>query len=134
LKNLRKIGSKDFPLIVSWYKGHKQAVPDPRALSNTGFIVDNRVAGWVLLTNSNIALIEGIISDPNSIPSLRRESLNKLVGFLIDFCLAAGYTQIIGITKNPRIDLLGKRYGFKTLPDHKILYLNASDDGDNERE
>lgn len=134
MKNLRKIGSKDFPLIVSWYKKHKQRVPDPRALSNTGFIADERVAGWIFLTNSNIALIEGIISDPDSIPSLRRESLNKLIGFMIDFCIASGYTQIIGITKHPRIEFIGKKYGFKTLPSHKVLYLNASDDGDNEKE
>lgn len=102
-------------------------MPDPRSLSNTGFIADNRVAGWLLLTNSNIALIEGIISDPDSVPSLRRESLDKLIGFMIDFCLASGYTQIIGITRHPRIEGVGKKFGFKPLPSHKILYLNATD-------
>lgn len=125
MKNIRKVKSKDFPIIVKWYKGHKQTVPDPRALSTTGFIADERVACWIYLTNSNMALIEGIISDPESIPSLRRESLNKLIGFCIDFCLAAGYTQILGLSKHPRIEVLAKRYGFKLLPDHKLYHLNA---------
>jgi hypothetical protein len=128
--SLRRVTSKDFPLIVSWYKARQKHIPDPRALSDTVFIADNRVAAWLFLTNSNMAIIEGVISDPASIPSLRRESLNKLIGFMVDFAVELGYTQIIGITRHPQIEKLGKKYGFKQLQSHKVLYLNASDDKD----
>lgn len=132
--SLKRVTSKDFPIIVHWYRKRKLTPPDPRALSDVGFIADNRVAGWLFITNSNIAMIEGIISDPESTPSLRKESLNKLIGFLIDFALSLGYTQIIGVTKHPNVQELGKRYGFKTLP-HTVIYLNASDFGaEQERE
>lgn len=125
--SLKRIGSKDFPLIVHWYRQRKLTPPDPRALSDVGFIADGRVAGWLYLTNSNMAMIEGIISDPNSSASLRRESLDKLIGFLLDFALELGYTQIIGVSKHMRIEGLGKKFGFKTLP-HTVLYLDASFD------
>lgn len=125
MSDIRPIKPKDHALIAQWYRERGQIMPSPSSLSTTGFIADERVALWVYLTNSNLALIEGVISDKTSIPSLRRASLNKLIGFAIDFCLAAGYTQIMGITKHPSIDALGKRYGFKVLKSHKVLYLNA---------
>jgi len=124
--SLKRVTSKDFPVIVHWYRQRKLTPPDPRALSDVGFIADGRVAGWLYLTNSNIAMIEGIISDPSSTPGLRRESLNKLVGCLIDFAVHLGYTQIMGVTKHIGIEALGKRYGFKRLP-HTVIYLDASD-------
>jgi len=125
MKNIRQFKKSDMKTIALWYRKRNEVVPDPRALSNTGFIADERVAAWVYFTNSNIAMIEGVISDPESVKSLRRQSLNKLMGFCIDFCLAAGYTQIIGISKHPSIKYLAKSYGFKVLPDHKVFYLNA---------
>lgn len=132
--SLRRVTSKDFPVIVHWYRKRQLTPPDPRALSDAGFIADGRVAGWLYLTNSNIAFIDGIISDPNTSASLRRESLSKLVGCLIDFAVHLGYTQVIGLTKHPGIQDLGKRYGFKKLP-HTVIYLDASgDEGDQERE
>lgn len=125
--SLRRVASKDFPMIVQWYRQRNLTPPDPRALSDVGFIADGRVAGWLYLTNSNIAMIEGIISDPNSSSSLRRESIDKLVGFMIDFALQLGYTQILGVSKHMRIHDVGKKFGFKALP-HTVLYLDASFD------
>lgn len=131
---MRRVTSKDFPKIVSWYKKRGKTPPDPRALSDVGFIADERVAAWLFLTNSNMVFIEGVIADPDSVASLRKESLNKLIGFMIDFALQLGYTQIIGITKHPSVEKLGKKYGFKQLPSHKVLYLNAADDEDKTKE
>lgn len=126
--SLKRVTSKDFPMIVHWHKERKLTVPDPRALSDTGFIADGRVAGWLYLTNSNIAMIEGIISDPKSPASLRRESLDKLIGFMIDFALELGYTQFIGITKLSKMeDRVKSKFGFKRIP-HTVLYLDASFD------
>jgi hypothetical protein len=114
-------------MIVSWYRERGMKAPDPRALSDSGFIADERVAVWVFLTNSNMALIDGVVSDPKTIASFRRESLIKLIGFCVDFCVQLGYTQIIGVTKHPSIESLGKKFGFKELS-HKVIYLNAAGD------
>jgi len=132
--NLKRVTSKDFPKIVLWYRKRGLTPPDPRALSDVGFIADGRAAAWLYITNSNMAMIEGVISDPESTPSLRKESLNKLIGFIIDFAVSLGYTQIIGVTKHPNMLELVKRYGFKTLP-HTLVYLDSSDfSSDQERE
>lgn len=125
IKGIRPIKASDHATISDWYRQYDQILPHPSSLSTTGFICDGRVALWIYLTNSNMAILEGLIADKNSVPSLRRSSINKLVGFAVDFCVAAGYTQIMAITKHPSVDEIGKRYGFKTLKSHKILYLKA---------
>lgn len=123
--SIRPIKPKDHATIAQWYRERGQVMPHPSSLSATGFICDERVALWLYLTNSNLAFIEGVISSPNTTKSLRKQSFNKLIGFSVDFCLAAGYTQILGITKHPSVKEIGKRYGFKILKEHQVLYLNA---------
>lgn len=78
-----------------------------------GYIVDGRVAGWLYVTNSEVAFIEGLIADPDTIPSLRKASMRKLVGFLIDTALMLGFTKVFAVSKHPSVDKLAKEFGFK---------------------
>lgn len=110
---LRKFRKEDYDTICSWYdkRGHK--APSIETLSDMGWIADERVAGWLYTTNSNMAMIEGIIANPDTTPSLRRESVERLVSFMIDVSLGLGFTQIFGITRNERMVGLCKKLGFK---------------------
>lgn len=94
-------------------------------ISDLGYIVDGRVAGWLYVTNSNCAMIEGIIADPNTVPSLRQQSLRKLCGFLVDTALMLGYTNIFGISKHPSMAKVSKELGFKMSNDFKVFTLNT---------
>lgn len=126
-KAIIRIKPTHYPLIASWYENRDSVMPAIGDLSDCGYIADGRVAGWLYFTNSNIAMIEGIISDPDTVPSLRRESVFKLVGFLSDTALALGYTTIIGITKHPGMEDVCERLGYKEC-DYKVLIL--SEEGD----
>jgi hypothetical protein len=111
-----------------WYE--QRGLPAPRRSSNSslGCMADGRVAGFLYLTNSDVAMIEGIISDPRSVPSLRRESTTKLVGYFVDLATNLGYSTIIGISKHPSILKLGDKFGFKELKDYKIIVLDTLDE------
>lgn len=111
-----------YPLIDLWYKKRGIKAPARESLSDMGFIADDRVAGWLYLTNSNIAFIEGIIADPDSVPSLRRASLEKVCATMVDTAISLGYTQILGITTSPTIEKLGVKLGFVPT-DYKVLIL-----------
>jgi len=93
-----------------------------------GYMADGRVAAWLYLTNSGIAMIENVISDPHSVPSLRRQSLQKLIGFLVDTATALGYTTIIGVTKNKGILDISRKFGFKEMKDYKLVVLNTEEE------
>lgn len=113
--------------IASWYTARGLQAPPQHYLSDLGFIADGRVAGWLYLTNSNVALIEGIISNPNTVPSMRRQALKKLSGLLVDTALSMGYTVIKMESNHPRIQELAEDLGFK---EHKIktFILHDSDE------
>lgn len=110
---IRKYTKRDYPMIASWCRERGKPVPAPEILSDTGFIADNRVVGWLYITNSNVAMIENVISNPTTVPSLRRQSLRTLCAHLVDSALILGYVNIFGITNHPSIKKICKDMGFK---------------------
>lgn len=117
----------NYKAVESWYRARGLKAPPPQYLSDMGYIADGRVAGWLYLTNSNVALIEGIISNPYSSPSSRRQSLKKLGGTLIDMALSLGYSVIKVETNHPSIQQIVEDMGFK---EHEIktFILHDSDE------
>lgn len=129
---IRRIKPKDMAMIASWFKARKLPEPMWHQLSETGYIADERVAGWLLCTNSSVAMIEALISDPHTVPSLRKESMRKLAGFLIDTALLLGYSNIVCASKHPSVDKMAKSLGFKET-DLKFYVLNDGEGEDNYR-
>lgn len=125
-RGLRRYTHRDYPMIKEWYALRGKQPPSPAILSDLGYIADDRVCGFLYLTNSNMAMIEGIVANPESVPSLRRESLTKLVGYMIDTALLLGYENIFGISQHPSIAREAERFGFKTA-DYKIYMIRESD-------
>ena len=125
IATIKKLTPFHYPMLREWYEKWGQTPPRPGHFSTMGYIADGRVAGWLHLMNSDMALIEGIISDPEGVPSLRKESLLKLCGFLVDTAITLGYPTIIGITKSKSIIDVGKKLGFSELKEYKIIALDA---------
>jgi hypothetical protein len=126
VKGIRKYKDSDYSMIASWYASRARQCPSRASLSDMGYIADGRVAGWLYITPSNVALIEGIIAAPDTVPSLRQESLHKLSGFLVDFALALGYTNIVAITEHPSISKVCERLGFREQA-YKVYTLQADE-------
>lgn len=116
-----------YKVIKSWYEARGKQAPKEEDLSTLGFVADNRVAGWVYLTNSNVALIEGIIASPLTVPSLRRQSLRKLCSTLVDTAMSLGYTTIIVNTNHPSIEHIATDLGFK---EHNLKTFILTDEED----
>lgn len=98
-------------------------------LGNFGWVTDDRVAGWILLTEGSVAIIEGLISNPNTLPSQRRHSTKVLAAFLVETALALGYKNIAFASKHPNVIAIAENMGFKET-DLKFYTLT---DGDEER-
>lgn len=127
-RSIVRVNPDHYPQLTSWYKGRGQRIDLEDSISDMGYIADGRVAGWLYITNSNCAMIEGLIADPNSLPSLRRASMRKLVGFLIDTALMLGFTNIFAISKHPSVAQLSKEFGFKVNDTLKVYTLNTGRD------
>jgi hypothetical protein len=123
-----KVKREHWALIRSWYRQRGLKAPKMAIFSDMGYIADGRVAGFLAIGNSSVAFIEGIISDPNTVPSLRKKSLMKLCGFLTDTALTLGYNTVIGVTKSASIVKVGEGLGFKELKGYKIIALTVEED------
>lgn len=111
-------------MIASWYAARKMRPPDPDVLSETGWIADERVAGWIYMTNSSLCMIEGIISNPFTASSLRQYSLQTLCSFLVDTSYILGYKRIMAASRLTGIYNIATKLGFRCVgDDYKILIL-----------
>lgn len=124
MNGIRRYKHSDYPLLESWYKAHNKPCPPEASLSDMGWIADGRVAGFLYVTPSDVCLIEGMIANPDTVPSLRQESLHKLSGFLVDMALLMGYRNIVAITEHPSISSVCERLGFRELG-HRVFTLIA---------
>lgn len=127
-RGLRRYTHRDYAMVASWYEARGQRVPSPAALSDLGYIADERVCGFLYLTNSNIAMLENVVASPYTVPSLRKESLTKLMGYMIDTALVLGYDNIFGISKHPSLEKEAKRFNFKTMSDSFKVYVMSEED------
>lgn len=124
MTGIKRYTNADYPLLQDWYEARKSKCPPRASLSDMGWIADGRVAGFLYITPSDVCIIEGIVADPNTIPSLRQESLHKLSGFLVDWAIALGYKNIVAITEHPSISTVCERLGFRELG-HRVFTLRT---------
>lgn len=113
-----------YKAIASWYHARDMEAPALHQLPELGFIVDDRVAGFIYRTDSSVALIDGVISNPYTLPAARKLSLEKLAGLLVDTAVQLGYEDIIFTSKNESVKELGERMGFKKT-NQQLFILNS---------
>ena len=128
---IKKIRSQELKQIAQWYRDRDKAAPTFAEISGgMGYMADGRVAAWLIPTPTCVAIIENLVSDPNTIPSLRRESVTKLTGFLVDTALALGFTTVICATKHPAVAAQAEKLGFKKT-DLTFYVLNDNSEYEN---
>ena len=96
---------KDYDDIKSWFEHFKDVVaPSRETLSLDGVITEyynqKICVGWLYTTNSNVALIEFIISNPEAKRDVRRECLKKVLTRLESIAKTKGYELLLNITSN----------------------------------
>ena len=125
--SIRRYKDEDYYLLECWCKDRGAVPPPKQCLSTLGFVSDERAIGFLYITDSNIAFIEYVISDPLTVPSMRRQSVKKLCGNLIDTAFLLGYTHVFALTEHPQIKKLCEEFGFKSKPSYELFVLAESE-------
>jgi len=69
--------------VQSWYRGHGLEERPPEQFPPTGVIVDGCAGAWLMLTDTSIAFISNVVSDPDA-PSVRAgEAIKQAVQTLV---------------------------------------------------
>ena len=116
----RPLKEEDYDVICSWWKWWRWSVLPKTALPHDGkggFMVEKNgkpiVSAFLYLTNSSIALLEWIVSNPNYKESDRKDAIELLINESEKFCKTMGGIDIIfSIGRNKHLIETHKKLGW----------------------
>jgi len=106
---IRHYEAKDFPMVDSWWKAHKEIGPTPSMLPlDTTFIMEmeGQPASCltILLTNcKDYSYLENFVSNPELKGPGRVEANKEFIKFFTIFAKAAGYKNILAFAKEEKL-------------------------------
>lgn len=113
--------NKDYGYISRWWS-ERDLPPIPLGLLPlNGFIVPGVCAGFLYLTDSDLAIIEGFVSNPKTTQMERDPALNAVTAALCERAKALGYTAISAFTQTEKITSRATKHGFAVSPGHYRL-------------
>jgi hypothetical protein len=115
----------DYEMVSAWWKAWKWPVLPLDALPKTGVIISTQTdvcAGWLYQSDSSIAWIEFIISNPNYREPDRSLCLDTLIGTLLTLAREAGYQNVFTSTNAASLIKRHERNGFR-VTDINVTHL-----------
>ena len=109
--NARKLTDQDYSMLVDWWKWWRWSPPSKNLLPNNGtggIIIEKNnipvVAGFLYFTNSEMVLLEWIVSNPKYKESDRKDAIEMLINVSEQVCRKENkkYMFTIGRSKHLR--------------------------------
>lgn len=124
--NIRKVDiQKDYEMLAKWWLHHGWGDVPAIILPKEGFIVNEICAGFIYQTDSKIAWIEYIVSDPASEKEYRAQSLDILIDNLIKRAKELGFLVAFATLEHPALIERYKKHGF-VIGDSKVTNMIRS--------
>ncbi len=105
------------PVVSEWIRarGLGENAGDLSLLPTSGFVIGGIAVGFIYLTNSRLAFMDGFMTDPTSDRRERDLALDLLIVALFDEARELGYTAVAGTTSaQPLADRLAQ-HGFNII-------------------
>lgn len=102
----------DFDELGRWYLARWGSVPHKSLFPPIGFIVEGIAAGFLYLTDSSIAIIDGYISNPETDSKTRSDALNAITEALIGFAKSHGVKRLKCDSQSEAIKKRALSHGF----------------------
>ena len=86
---------------------------------------DNKAMGFLYRTDTPLAMISNLVSDPASDQELRREAVQELVSDLMEIAKLQGYNQVSCATNIKSLGLRFEHLGFLKTDENVSHYRRA---------
>jgi hypothetical protein len=120
----RKVQPEDIEDILHWYDLRGQPLVNA-TFPPMGLIVEGVCACFLYQTDGDIAMIEGLISNPQAPGFQRYASANDIIKRLKNYAIARGYTKVIGITQDAGTLKRVQRLGFRDLGTYHMVVFGV---------
>lgn len=109
---MRLFEADDYPILQGWFQKRGMKAPPYSYLPKVGFIDDFYAAGFLIQTDTPIAVIDFIISNQSSNVAERADAVASVVSRLMAEAKRRGFKAIHCTTKFRSIGRLAKSFGF----------------------
>ena len=126
----RPLNKEDYEIICEWWRWWKWPVLPKDFLPNNaegGFMVEKDnipiVSGFLYLTNSKVAMLEWIVSNPKYKEKDRKQAIEKLLIDVEDFCKSINIKYIFSIGRNKHLMNTHEKLGWHVdeKPSYEII-------------
>jgi hypothetical protein len=112
----------DYPMLTEWWKGWNWPPVPLECLPKLGLIVGDCAAGFLYESDSNIAWLEWIISDPTAEKIMRSRAVDAVIGALWVQARARGFKKLFTSTNSPSLEKRLESRGFQ-VTDRNVTFL-----------
>jgi hypothetical protein len=109
---VRQYAPQDYGLIKSWWEARSFPAIAPTFLPKTGFIVENHAVGFLYRTDSALAWMEWITTNPESDKIERDKALNLLIETLFTEAKRLGHSVLFTSVQDAGLIERYQRHGF----------------------
>ena len=126
----RPLNKEDYEIICEWWRWWRWPVLPKDFLPNNaegGFMVEKDnipiVSGFLYLTNSKVAMLEWIVSNPKYKEKDRKQAIEKLLIDVEDFCKSINIKYIFSIGRNKHLMNTHEKLGWHVdeKPSYEII-------------
>ena len=117
--SLRALKESDYEDMSSWWKWWRwpEVSKDTLPMNGIGGLMVYKddiliVAGFLYLSNSKVAWLDWIVSNPQYRQSDRKDALEVLIMGLEDVAISQGYNTIISIARNKSLINIHEQLGY----------------------
>lgn len=105
-----------------WYVARGLPAPTSGVLPRVGYIVPGLAAGFLYRTDSEIALLDGFVSNPEAPPLDRGRAISRVLEALIaEVSTGAGVSHLVGLTRVRGMERLVERAGFASGDGYRLF-------------
>ena len=111
--------------LCRWWESHGMPIVPMDHLSTHGRVVDNIAAGFLIATDTPLAILDFFITNPESSKEDRDKALDELTQTLIKDAKVLGYDVLMASSKISAVVERAKKNGFKSIGVHESLILGG---------
>ena len=112
---LKRFTPSDLVSISAWHVAHGLPPVPAEIVPKVGLVAPGVAALFIYQTDSSIALIEGLISNPAAPLRDRIEAIDQLMDACTELAFSMGFKQVIGFPKDNGTLKRAKRHSYEDL-------------------
>jgi len=120
MSDVRRFRSGDFDEVAAWWE-HNGRKLEQGDLPQLGFIAPGLAAGFLYLTDSNVAFADGLLSNPKAPILARARAASVIVDRLTEEAKACGFKYVAGVCGVESTKRLCLKKGFTRDGSYEML-------------